>query len=289
MAKLALRSNRKFRRLLAMVRVDSPEHLRGHLSALWEATWENGTPLIGDFNDIEAAAGWTMADQEKYPPGAFASAMVLARLVDVVVEGELYAVHDWYEHAPEYVKKRIGRATKEDPTVGPETYFLGLEVWVRRAAEAGVEIDFSTGEGGDDDLDRDTPKRQEVSARQPKSRSSRETAAETAQFPGNGRLSSLAESSQAKPSPGLISPPSSPPSLSSTGAASAVAIRAAQDRLSGFVAGMAHAGDREAAELYGSAATTCRSVGDWTALADMAEEAYRKLNSRTAPANEVPA
>lgn len=52
---------------------------------------------------------------------------------------------------------------------------------------------------------------------------------------------------------------------------------------------MAHAGDREAAELYDSAATTCRSVGDWSALADMAEEAYRKLNSRTAPANEVPA
>ena len=76
MAKLALRSNRKFRRLLAMVRVDSPEHLRGHLSAFWETTWENGTPLIGDLQDIEALAGWTMSDTVKYPPGALADALV---------------------------------------------------------------------------------------------------------------------------------------------------------------------------------------------------------------------
>ena len=285
MAKLALRSNRKFRRLLAMVRVDSPEHLRGHLSALWEATWENGTPLIGDFNDIEAAAGWTMADQERYPPGAFAAAMVMARLVDVVVEGHLYAVHDWYEHAPEYVKKRIGRAVKEDPTVGPETYFLGLDVWVRRAAEAGVEIDFSTGNDDEDDLDRDTPNRQEVSLRQPKARSYSKTAAETSQFLGNGSLSSLAESRRDKPSHSLISPPSSPPSLFPADPAAAAALRAAQVRVTVAVDELATA-DGEAADLFASASTSCRSLGDWHALADMADEALRKLNRNPA---EVPA
>lgn len=277
-----------------MVRVDSPEHLRGHLSALWEATWENGTPLIGDFNDIEAAAGWTMADQEKYPAGAFASAMVLARLVDVVVEGELYAVHDWYEHAPEYVKKRIGRAVKEDPTVGPETHYLGLDVWVRRAAEAGVEIDLSGGSDGDDDLDRDTPDRQEVSLRQPKPSSSSETAAETPQLLGNGSLSSQAKARRDESSLVSISPPSSPPSLfrpiprPTKSAApevptvhpSEAALMTPISRVTDAVVHLLGVGDEESADLLEGQAMTCRSLDDWTALAEVATEALQQSTRR---------
>lgn len=141
MAKLALRSNRKFRRLLARTRLDSPAHLRGHLGALWEASWENGTPLVGDLDDIEQAAEWPTANEAKYPQGAFAAALVLSGFVDTIVEGQLYAIHDWFEHAPRYVKQAIERRVKEDATVGPGTFFLGLKAWIRRAAEVGLEVD----------------------------------------------------------------------------------------------------------------------------------------------------
>lgn len=275
MAKIALRSNRKFKRLLAMVRVDSPEHLRGHLSALWETTWENGTPLIGDLQDIEAAAGWSMTDVDKYPPGAFAAALVLARLVDVVVEGELYAVHDWYDHAPEWVKKRVGRAAKEDATVGPKTYFLGLDVWLRRCEELGITVDLSAEEEA-----ADTPDCQEVSLRRPKPSSSSETAAETAQFLENGRLSSLAKASLVKPSHGTNSPPRSPSPLFSTGRASADELQAATGRVTDAVVALMATGrevDETAAEQLEDAALACRTLTDWTALADLAAEAVGDL------------
>lgn len=302
MAKLALRSNRKFRRLLAMVRVDSPEHLRGHLSAFWETTWENGTPLIGDLQDIEAAAGWAMADTEKYPPGAFAAALVLARLVDVVVEGELYAVHDWYEHAPEYVKKRIGRAVKEDPTVCAETYYLGLEVWQRRAAEIGLDIHAQenlrkpaeisprelSGIDFDDDLPEldDEPNRQELSARRPKPSSSSKTAAETAQFLENGRLSSLAESRQDKPSPGRSSLTRSPlPSFSaahSPGERAAAELRDAIHRVNATIDRL----DHDSAAIVRAESIRCRTLADWNALADLASDTLHR--SKPMP-TEMPA
>lgn len=303
MAKLALRSNRKFRRLLAMVRVDSPEHLRGHLSALWETTWENGTPLIGDFQDIEAAAGWSMPDVDKYPPGALAAALVMARLVDVVVEGELYAVHDWYEHAPEYVKKRIGRAVKEDPTVCAETFFLGLEVWARRAAEIGLDVhavedlrkpaeilsrDLS-GIDFEDDLPEaeQEPNRQEVSARRPKPSSYSKTAAEVEQFLENGSLSSQAKASRAETSQERTSPPRSPsPSFStdlSPGERSAAELRDAIHRVNTALDRL----DRETAAFVLAESTRCRTLADWTALADVAGDA---LESTTHPSPlEMPA
>lgn len=292
MAKLALRSNRKFRRLLALVRADSPEHVRGHLSALWEATWENGTPLVGDLQDVEAAAGWTMADTMKYPPGAFGEALATVRLLDVVVPGKLFAVHDWYEHAPAYVKQRIGRAVKEDPTVCPETYFLGLEAWQRRAAEIGldpVEIAF------EDDLDPDTPACGNLPAGYVETANGDRNARrldirspKPGPRPQNGYLSSLAETSQAETSPKASPSPRSPsPSFSAVRAPKVqpvtepvadretrLAARQVTDAIAHLFATGVRA-DAESADELADAAGDCRTSADWTALAGLANEALR--------------
>lgn len=293
MAKLALRSNRKFRRLVGMLRMDSPVHVEGHLQALWRATWENGNSLIGDLTDIEALAEWTqMSDRVKYPTGAFASAVVLTGFIDTIVPGELYAVHDWYDHAEAWAKQRVSRAAKEDPTVCAETYFLGLDAWRRRAAELGIDI---LAGGAVDETDPDLPPDPVENVNG--DRNARRLAIRSPK-PGDvsrfGHLSSLAEPSQDKPSLGSIPPPRSPSSLFSTGRRPAApladppadldtGLRAAMGRVTDAVVHLEAtdvAADQAAAEQIEDQALACRTLDDWTALADLANEVLQQSAAR---------
>jgi len=154
---------------------------------------------VGDFDDIEHAADWPTANEEKYPRGAFASALVMTGFVDTIVQGKLYAIHDWYDHLPHFAKQRLSRMAKEDATIGRETYFVGLEAWIRRAAEAGIEVDI----GG------------ETTNRAQTGESDTETDSVSASHPGetqrNGLLSSRVESRRAERSEALsLSNPPTP-------------------------------------------------------------------------------
>lgn len=102
-------THRKFRRLVALTGL--PEaHIRGLLECLWDVTYENGDPFIGDSTDVEAAARWTGR------PGDLTAALLAAGgeghcgYIDPA-EGApgRFVVHDLYDHAPEYVKNRWRR------------------------------------------------------------------------------------------------------------------------------------------------------------------------------------
>lgn len=295
MAKFAIRSNRKFRRLVGMLRLDSPCHVKSHLDALWEGTWDELTPLIGDLQDIESLAGWLeIPNKEKYPTGALAAALVMTGFVDTIVEGSLYAVHDWYEHALPGVRRKVSLKAKEDPTVCAETFYLGLDAWRKRAASIGLILDEpkepvsrfpSEPEGSTgDSVDKSDP-RTPIRSTKPDSQ------------PGFVVPSCLVLSGQVGSGPPAISPPSSPPSLFRPQPEVAVKplsplppspdeaeLRPVIGRVTDAVVHLIAVGDEESADLLEDQALTCRSVGDWTALAQIATEALQRSTRQAVPA-----
>src|SRR5262249_4410022 len=60
---------------------------------------QNGEPIIGDATDVELAAGYT-GEPEK-----LARVLVEVHLLDQLEDGRLQ-VHDYWDHAPEYVCRR---------------------------------------------------------------------------------------------------------------------------------------------------------------------------------------
>lgn len=77
---------------------------RGVLELVWDVAYENGEDFLGSVEDVELAASW--AD----PPGALCTMLVSAGFIDRIESG--YAVHDLFDHAPDYVKKRLVRETE---------------------------------------------------------------------------------------------------------------------------------------------------------------------------------
>ena len=99
MARPGLFSHRKFRQL---ARTLNDEALAvGTLECLWFAAAETCDPRIGDDRDVEIAARW------KGTPGALVPALVAAGFLDR--EADAYVVHNYWDHAPEYVVKRRHR------------------------------------------------------------------------------------------------------------------------------------------------------------------------------------
>jgi hypothetical protein len=101
MARPTLFTHPKLRRLAHTLRLSAPAAL-GHLEYLWHVANESGEPTIGDSIDVELAAGW---DGE---PGAFTNAAAEVGFLDVNTDG-IYTIHDYWHHAPEYVRKRRDR------------------------------------------------------------------------------------------------------------------------------------------------------------------------------------
>lgn len=100
MARPGLMRHKKFARLARLI--GNEVLARGHLELLWEVAYENGDDLVGDAGDLEHLTKW---DGE---PGALAAAMTQAGFVDQE-EGGQYRVHDLWDHAPDYVRRRRQR------------------------------------------------------------------------------------------------------------------------------------------------------------------------------------
>ena len=101
MAKPELRDHRKFLKLKRLMSEPTP-HLLGYLECLWLRGYQTGSSYIGDALDVEAAA--------EYPgeEGKLARALLLAGLIDQNEDGS-FSIHDLYEHAPPYARKRMHR------------------------------------------------------------------------------------------------------------------------------------------------------------------------------------
>lgn len=94
-------AHRKFTRLRRLLGEPTP-HLIGYLECMWLRGYQTGSPVLGDELDVEGAA--------EYPGerGRFTAAAVEAGFVDRNADGQ-YAIHDLYDHAPEWAKKRMAR------------------------------------------------------------------------------------------------------------------------------------------------------------------------------------
>ena len=109
MARPGLAVNVKFRKAVRLLGEPRP-HVRGYLEMLWETAYENGEPIIGDADAVEAAA--------EYPgePGKLFDALMhcggdgRAGFIEESSESPgQYQVHDLFDHAPDYVRKRRTR------------------------------------------------------------------------------------------------------------------------------------------------------------------------------------
>jgi hypothetical protein len=100
-AKPELRDHRKFLKLKRLLGEPTP-HVIGYLECLWHRGYQTGSAYIGDDLDVEAAA--------EYPgeKGRFSHAAHEAGFIDQNDDGT-FAIHDLFDHAPAYAKKRMGR------------------------------------------------------------------------------------------------------------------------------------------------------------------------------------
>ncbi len=105
MARPGLDKNVKFKLLVRALNLPKP-YVRGLLETMWDVAHESGNPILGSPAAVEAAAEWPGESGQFF---AAASRRDCA-FVDEVVLG-VWAIHDYWHHAPEYVK---GRQRKEE-------------------------------------------------------------------------------------------------------------------------------------------------------------------------------
>jgi hypothetical protein len=98
MARPSLDQSSKFKLLVRRLGIPKPYAL-GLLETLWRTAWENGEPVVGTAEEVEAAAEWPGE------PGLFFKAMSSGRWLDDLGDGR-WAIHDFWDHAPDYVRKR---------------------------------------------------------------------------------------------------------------------------------------------------------------------------------------
>lgn len=104
MARPGLIKHPKFLRLLHTLQLPLP-HALGYLECLWSSCYERGDDRVGDATDVELAAHWPGE------PGKLAETLAACRFIDDRGDGT-YAVHDLYDHAPEYVQRRMEREAR---------------------------------------------------------------------------------------------------------------------------------------------------------------------------------
>ena len=110
MARIALSTHWKFLRLARSL--ESRPLARGVLETLWEPCWQAGDPYLGTSADIEAVCEW------RGKSGALTQALLTAGgskgagFIEPY-EGDVrdtsephYQVHDFFDHCPEYVRRR---------------------------------------------------------------------------------------------------------------------------------------------------------------------------------------
>jgi hypothetical protein len=114
MARPGLRNHPKFL-LLCQLAGDCAAHVYGHLGFLWETAYESGKAAVGTSRQVELAAGW---DGQA---GTFTRALLdcgedgQAGFIEPIDgDSARYQIHDLYDHAPDYVKKRMLRETERE-------------------------------------------------------------------------------------------------------------------------------------------------------------------------------
>lgn len=101
MARPGLMTNVKFKLLARLLGLPRP-NVRGLLEVLWDVAHESGNPVLGGADAVEAAAEWPGE------AGKLFAALRDCRLIDQRDDGA-WEIHDYWHHAPEYVKARTGR------------------------------------------------------------------------------------------------------------------------------------------------------------------------------------
>jgi len=99
-----LSHHRKFARLSRLL--GSEVVARGTLELLWDVAYENGDELLGDAGDVEYLGKWGGES------GKLAAALVESGFVDASDGDSSLRVHDLWDHAPDYVRKRRTRETE---------------------------------------------------------------------------------------------------------------------------------------------------------------------------------
>jgi hypothetical protein len=94
-------ANVKFKLLCRKLGLPRP-YVRGLLEVLWDVAHESGNPVLGDDDAVEAAAEWP---GER---GVLFAALRECRLIDQREDGA-WEIHDYWHHAPDYVKGRTER------------------------------------------------------------------------------------------------------------------------------------------------------------------------------------
>jgi hypothetical protein len=140
-----LLDHRKFLRLVRLLGEPTP-HVLGYLMLMWRRGYQTGSPVVGDDLDVEAAAEFTGES------GRFAKAAKAAGFVDQGPDG-LYRIHDLWDHAPEYARKRMARAG--NLPAGMDSY-CGIKPGGRRAAAKTAKQTPRGGENGETDAARHT-------------------------------------------------------------------------------------------------------------------------------------
>lgn len=103
MARPNLFQHRKFRRLTRSLDGDAVRAL-GHLEFLWASAYEMGDDYVGDGTDVEASALWSGE------AGRLVTALLDAGFLDPIEERPgHYRIHNLWDHAPEYVLRRMRR------------------------------------------------------------------------------------------------------------------------------------------------------------------------------------
>ncbi len=99
MARPGLTRHRKF--VTLALEIGSRPAALGHLELLWQVAYESGDDLIGSAAVVESLVDWSGE------PGKLAAAFVSCGFLDESTEG--LRVHDLWDHAPDYVRKRRDR------------------------------------------------------------------------------------------------------------------------------------------------------------------------------------
>jgi hypothetical protein len=110
MARPGLLKHRKFRALSRAV--GNPALALGSLELLWHACWDACDPIVGTAEDVEDVTFW------RGERGALVGALLDAGFIDYDTSANVYSVHDFADHAPDYVKKRIARESAKHAANG---------------------------------------------------------------------------------------------------------------------------------------------------------------------------
>jgi hypothetical protein len=111
MARPGLDRHVKFRRLLRLLDEPIP-HVRGYLECLWEVAYENGDPLIGDADAVEAAAHFPGEHGKLFVALRDCGGPNRAGFIEPTGNDGEYQVHDLFDHAPAYVSNRKSKETE---------------------------------------------------------------------------------------------------------------------------------------------------------------------------------